>query len=145
MIFKFLIFFILFLNFQFTLSAQIEVPFFVKTINFHSKKAESGISIKAFDQGNIIKSISSDNKGEAILQLPIGKKYRVEFSKPGKVTRFINIDYSQLKDTIKEEDADPRGEVEISLFDDVKGIDYNFVLSNPATNFTYDTNLIYQE
>ncbi len=121
--------------------SQIEVPFFVKTANYHTKKFESGITVKAISEGNTILTLISDSKGDAVLHLPIGKQYRIELSKPGKITRFVNVDYAQLKDTIKEEDADPRGEVEISLFDDVQGVDYSFIINNPATNFTYDLNL----
>ena len=127
--------------FHITGISQIEVPFYVKTANYHTKKYESGISVKAYQDDKIVRNLSSDNKGDVVLYLPIGAKYRIEISKQGKITRFVNVDYSKLKDTIKEEDADPRGEVEMSLFDDLPGIDYSFVLDNPATNFTYDPNI----
>ena len=134
MISKYIFFLLLLFSFQSFIFSQIEVPFYVKTANYHTKKIEGGINVKVFDDSKIIQNLVSNSKGDAILHLPIGKKYRIEISKPGKVTRFINVDYTQIKDTIKEEDADPRGEVEVSLFDDVTGIDYSFVLNNPATN-----------
>ena len=82
--------------FHLTGISQIEVPFYVKTANYHTKKYEGGINVKAYQDDKIVRNLSSDNKGDVVLYLPIGAKYRIEISKQGKITRFVNVDYSKL-------------------------------------------------
>src|SRR3990167_11142270 len=86
-------FLLLFLLLMFVASpdvlAQANVEFFVKTINYTTRKKESGVSVKAYEGATEVQSLVSDGSGQVKLQLPGGKKYRVEVSKAGKVTRSI--------------------------------------------------------
>ena len=117
--------------------AQANVEFFVKTINYTTRKKESGVSVKAYEGASEVQSLVSDGSGQVKLLLPGGKKYRVEVSKAGKVTRSITIDIKNVNDELIQ-GKPPGGSVEISLFDNNPAIDFSYVTSNPITEFYYD-------
>ncbi|ASS48575.1 MAG: hypothetical protein A3D31_07535 [Candidatus Fluviicola riflensis] len=117
--------------------AQANVEFFVKTINYTTRKKESGVSVKAYEGATEVQSLVSDGSGQVKLQLPGGKKYRVEVSKAGKVTRSITIDIKNVNDELIQ-GKPPGGSVEISLFDNNPAVDFSYVTSNPITEFYYD-------
>src|SRR3989338_7123866 len=134
-------FLLLFLLLMFVASpdvlAQANVEFFVKTINYTTRKKESGVSVKAYEGATEVQSLVSDGSGQVKLQLPGGKKYRVEVSKAGKVTRSITIDIKNVNDELIQ-GKPPGGSVEISLFDNNPAVDFSYVTSNPITEFYYD-------
>lgn len=120
------------------ISAQIEVPFNVKTLNYTTRKKESGVVVKVYQGGSVIQTYTSDGTGEVKLKLPAGKKYKIEVSKAGKVSRSVSVDVTNVNDELIQGTATPQGAVEMSLFDETPGVDYSYVTSNVATEFYFD-------
>lgn len=119
-------------------AAQIEVPFNVRTVNYTTRKKESGVTVKVYDGASVIHSATSDGSGEVKLKLPAGKKYKIEVSKPGKVLRFATVNLSNVNDELIQGTSAPQGAMEMSLFDQAPGVDYSYVTSNSVTEFYYD-------
>lgn len=133
---RLLLIFLLFFAVNQYATAQ-NVDFFVKTLNYTTRKKEAGATVTAYDGASQVQSLMTDASGQAKLQLPAGKKYKVEVSKPGKVTRIFNIDLKNVNDELIQGNP-PEGSVEISLFDDNPAIDFSYVKTNPITEFYYD-------
>ena len=117
---------------------QLEIPFQVKTLDYTTQKKETGVTVKAFDAGILLSTVVSNSSGIAKVSLPAGKKYKLEISKPGKVTRFVIVDLTKVTEEALDNGVDPTGGVDMSLFEDVKDLDYSYVAQNPATNFSFD-------
>ncbi|MNJ84728.1 Tetratricopeptide repeat protein [compost metagenome] len=117
---------------------QSDVQFFVKTINFTTKKKEAGVTVKLLEGGSMVTSSVTDASGEIKFTLKSGKKYKVELSKPGKVSRNFTINVSGIDDELLQGSSKPYGEAEIALFDEQPNIDYSYVKENPITEFFFD-------
>lgn len=127
---------------------QIEMNFFIKTTNYSTGKKESGVTVKLMEGSNTISTAVTDGSGEVKLLLKAGKKYKVEVSKSGKVSRMLNINVSNVNDELLQGTSKPEGQAQISLFDEQAGVDYSYVKSNPITEFYFDgqnTTLQYDE
>lgn len=133
---RLLLIFLLFFAVNQYATAQ-NVDFFVKTLNYTTRKKEAGVTVTAYDGASQVQSLMTDASGQAKLQLPAGKKYKVEVSKAGKVTRIFNIDLKNVNDELIQGNP-PDGSVEISMFDDNPAIDFSYVKTNPITEFYYD-------
>ncbi len=117
---------------------QAKVPFEVRTLNKATGKKEAGVVVKVYEGGAVTQTITSDGSGSVILQLDPKKKYKVEVSKGGKVTRYFNVDLKNVDPELTQGTKMPNGSVNMSLFDQVQGVDYSYVTGNPATEFYYD-------
>lgn len=117
---------------------QSDVQFFVKTINFTTRKKEAGVTVKLMEGGSTVNSAVTDASGEVKFMLKSGKKYKVEISKPGKVSRNFTINVSGIDDELLQGSSKPYGEAEIALFDEQPNIDYSYVKDNPITEFFFD-------
>jgi epidermal growth factor receptor substrate 15 len=121
-----------------TAFSQVMIPVEITTKNALSDNKEGGIVLKVYDGTTIIKTISSDANGLIKFTIPGGKKYRVEFSKAGKVGRFMIWDFKNVVDEVISGNVIPKMESPMSLFEEVPGIDFSFFKTNPATEFYYD-------
>lgn len=117
---------------------QGKVPFEVRTLNKATGKKEAGVVVKVFEGGAATQTMTSDGSGSVIVQLDPKKKYKIEVSKAGKVTRFFNVDLKGVDPELTQGSKLPSGSINMSLFDQVPGVDYSYVTSNPATEFYYD-------
>lgn len=102
-----------------------------------TKKRLGGSTIKVLDGGTVVKSVQASGSGTFSILLPLNKKYRIEVSKPGKVTKFFNVDVSG----IYEEDLPPGNlplQVDMTLFDDSPNVDFSFLKSEAVVDFFYD-------
>jgi uncharacterized protein YjbI with pentapeptide repeats len=114
------------------------IPVEITTKNALTDTKEGGIVLKVFEGTTIVKTISSDANGLIKFTIPGGKKYRVEFSKAGKVGRFMIWDFKDVVDEVISGNVIPKMESPMSLFEEVPGIDFSFFKTNPATEFYYD-------
>ncbi len=117
---------------------QTKVPFEVRTLNKATGKKEAGVVVKVLEGSAVTQTFTSDAAGSVILQLDPKKKYKIEVSKGGKVTRYFNVDLKNVDPELTQGTKLPSGSVNMSLFDQVPGVDYSYVTSNPATEFYYD-------
>ena len=117
---------------------QIDMNFFIKTTNYATGKKESGVTVKLMEGANTVSTQTTDGSGEVKLLLKAGKKYKVEVSKAGKVSRMLNINVSNVNDELLQGTSKPEGQAQISLFDEQPNVDYSYVKSNPITEFYFD-------
>jgi epidermal growth factor receptor substrate 15 len=117
---------------------QAKVPFEVRTLNKATGKKEAGVVVKVYEGSSVKQTSTSDAGGSVMVQLDPKKKYKIEVSKEGKVTRFFNVDLKNVDPELTQGTKLPSGSINMSLFDQVQGVDYSYVTSNPATEFYYD-------
>lgn len=117
---------------------QIDMNFFIKTTNYTTGKKESGVTVKLMEGSSTVSTMTTDASGEVKLLLKAGKKYKVEVSKPGKVSRILNVNVSNVNDELLQGTAKPEGQAQISLFDEQPNVDYSYVKTNPITEFYFD-------
>lgn len=117
---------------------QIDMNFFIKTTNYTTGKKESGVTVKLMEGANTVSTMTTDASGEVKLLLKAGKKYKVEVSKAGKVSRLLNINVSNVNDELLQGTSKPEGQAQISLFDEQPNVDYSYVKTNPITEFYFD-------
>jgi epidermal growth factor receptor substrate 15 len=121
--------------------AQTQVPFTFFVTNTATGKTEPGVSVRVLSGSSVVQSGTVDNSGKLTLNVPGGKKYKVEMSKAGKVTRVINLDLTNVVDEVLQGNSAPKGSVEMSMIDEVPGFDFSYVSTNAATEYFYDPNL----
>ncbi|MGV3631137.1 MAG: hypothetical protein ACO1O6_08020 [Bacteroidota bacterium] len=129
--------------FAFLLSAltglgQTNVDLDISTKDYTSGKKLSGVSIDVYDGANIIKNIVTPSNGNVRFTVPAGKIYKIEFSKAGKVTRFVTINGKGIDAELLQGGNAAKAKLEVSLFDQVGTIDYSYVEKNPFTEFYFD-------
>lgn len=117
---------------------QSDVTFFVKTINYTTRKKEAGVTVKLMEGSSTVTSSVTDGSGEVKFTLKAGKKYKVELSKAGKVSRNFTINVNGIDDELLQGSSKPYGEAEVALFDQQPNIDYSYVQNNPFTEFYFD-------
>lgn len=118
--------------------AQVQIPVKITTKNAMTDKKEAGIVVKIMEGSTVVATYTSDNTGEIKFNVPGGKKYRVEFSKPGKVSRFMIWDLKNVVDEVIQGTSAPKLETNMSLYDEVPNVDFSYFQANPATEFFYD-------
>jgi epidermal growth factor receptor substrate 15 len=124
-----------------TAFSQVMIPVQITTKNALTDTKEGGIVLKVYDGTTIVKTISSDANGLIKFTIPGGKKYRVEFSKAGKVGRFMIWDFKNVVDEMISGNVIPMMESPLSLFEEVPGVDFSFFKTNPVTEFYYDPSI----
>ena len=117
---------------------QSDVQFFVKTINYTTRKKEPGVTVTLLEGSTKVTSSVTDASGEVKFTLKSGKKYKVELSKAGKVSRNFTINVSGIDDELLQGSSKPYGEAEVALFDQQQNVDYSYVQNNPFTEFYFD-------
>ena len=123
------------------LFSQVMIPVQITTKNALTDAKEGGIVLKVYDGTTIVKTISSDANGLIKFTIPGGKKYRVVFSKAGKVGRFMLWDFKNVVDEVISGNVIPMMESPLSLFEEVPGVDFSFFKTNPVTEFYYDPSI----
>ena len=120
--------------------AQLEIPFFISTIDYHTIKKEPGATVTVYDGTTVVLSKITPATGDIRLLLDSGKKYRIEISKFGKVTRSVVVNLQDIKEeTMNEESANPGGGAcDVYLFDEYPNIDFSFVKTTPGTEYSYN-------
>lgn len=98
--------------------------------------AESGVTVTAKSGGTAVETDKTTSSGRYKLELPYGKLYTIEITKPGYAKRFYTVDLSNVK-----EESLSSGEDEalqsVKLFTEAPGIDLTAISSKPITNYTF--------
>ena len=110
----------------------------ISTKDYTSGKKLSGVSIDVYDGASIIKNMVTPSNGNVRFTIPAGKIYKIEFSKAGKVTRYVNINGKGVDAELLQGGNSVKAKLEVSLFDEVPTIDYSYVEKNPFTEFYFD-------
>lgn len=117
--------------------SQGKVGYYVKVINKVTGKKEPGATVKVYEGSTLTQTVTVPNSAQTVIDLNEGKKYKIEISKDGKVSRFFYVDLTTYSD--EGHQGDPlQGETEIGLFDKQPGVDYSYIENNEITTFKYD-------
>lgn len=125
--------FVLFLG-----QAQVTVNIDTKAVDFVTGKKLSGVTINVLDGATVVKSGVTPSNGNLKFNVPTGKKYKVEFTKPGKVTRFMYLDSKNIEKEMISGASSVEMGVEVSLFDELPNVDYSYIENNPFTEYYFD-------
>jgi tetratricopeptide (TPR) repeat protein len=121
--------------------SQVECTMEYSILDYNSGKKLTGVNVDVFDGANIVKSGESPSNGTVKLSVPSGKKYKVVFSKAGKVSRMLYIDSKGINaEDIQGGSSVGTGKIEVKLFDEVPGVDFSHVENNPFTEFYFEGN-----
>ncbi len=122
--------------------SQLDIPFLVHAVNYNSNKNEPGATVTVYDGATVVQSKITSASGVVRLILDSGKKYTIEISKTGKVTRSVIVNLLDInEETMKEESADPtKGSptCDVYLFDEYPTIDFSYVKNTPGTEYYYN-------
>ncbi len=99
--------------------------------------AESGVTVTAKSGGTTVESDKTTTSGRYKLELPYGKNYTIEITKPGFGKRFYNVDLSNVKEESLSSGEDYASQ-NIKLFTEAPGVDLTPITSKPITNYTFD-------
>jgi tetratricopeptide (TPR) repeat protein len=103
--------------------------------NSDMARREPGVTIKITSSGSPVSTIVTSNSGKFTSPLAYGKKYKIEFSKPGLISRFLYVDLVGIN--VEDVPAgDLSQEFEMSLFGEIPGADLSFLQTMPTTTFT---------
>ncbi|MFQ5335632.1 MAG: carboxypeptidase-like regulatory domain-containing protein, partial [Flavobacteriales bacterium] len=95
----------------------------------------SGATIKIMQNGQQVKSATTAGNGKFIIDVPLGKNYKVVFSKPGYVSKRLAIDATSVPEN---QWLDKHGfPMEVSLFEKMEGLDVS-ILKNPIGRIAYN-------
>src|SRR5690554_4580400 len=130
--------FSLFLFFVTIAFGQDKVNLDITILNMETKKKEAGVTATVYDGSKQVASSVTTSKGSVALTVPAGPMYKVVFTKAGKVTRFFNIDSKGIDMELIQGSEMPFVYCEVSLFDDIQGVDFSYVKNNPFTVFKFD-------
>jgi tetratricopeptide (TPR) repeat protein len=114
-----------------------DVSMQVISTNYTTSKKEPGATVTVYEGSTQVSSTTTNGNGEAVLSLQKGKIYKVVVSKPGKVSRFVNIDTKAVNDELTQGSGPVLGAVRVSLFDEIPDVDFSYVTQNPITTFSY--------
>lgn len=127
---------------------QTTVKLDITVIDMNSKKKEAGVTATVYDGSKQVASSVTTSNGKVNLTVPAGPNYKVEFKKAGKVTRFFNADTKGIDMELIQGSEMPFVYCEVSLFDEVQGVDFSYVKNTPFTVFKFDgqsANLSYDQ
>ncbi|MCO5268275.1 MAG: tetratricopeptide repeat protein [Brumimicrobium sp.] len=104
-----------------------------------TQKPLAGVTVKVLSESNaVISSSTTDAKGKYSVQFPAGKKYTIEYSKGGFVSKIISVDVND----VYEEDIPPGGKIfppiNLDLFEEIPGADLNFLKTEPVAKWYFD-------
>lgn len=120
--------------------------FNIKVLNYVTDKKEQGATVTVYDGSNVVTSAVSNASGAVNIVFPVGKTYKIEISKPGKVTRFLMVNVTNVNDETLQGGEVGSG-MDVRLFDEMPNVDYSYVTSNPITTFSFkgEPNLVFDE
>ena len=120
--------------------SQVNVILDIKTADYTSGKKLAGVTVDVYDGANIIKSVVTPTNGVVKITIPSGKIYKFELSKPGKVSRFFNVDSKGISAEAIQGGSSVNRDMEVNLFDEVPGVDFSHVEKNPFTELYFEGN-----
>ena len=120
--------------------SQEMVDMVVITKDYKTDKKDGGATVKVYDGATVVQTFVSPSNGKVTFQLPAGKVYKLEISKAGKVTRYANVNLKGVTtEAIQGAGNVQSPEISVGLFEELPGVDYSYVKSNPFTEFYFES------
>lgn len=129
---------LLFLIVSFSALTQVQLDVDCLAKDLKTGKKEAGVTVRVYEGSTVVASGVTAASGKVLLKVPTGKSYKIEFSKPGKVTRFVNVNAKNIDVELLQGAAAPIVYAEISLFDETANVDFSYIKNNPITEFYFD-------
>lgn len=137
-----LIFLFLSLMFSVTVFSQdVVIPLFGVMKDYDSNKKLSGVKVTVYAGSAKVDELTTPSNGKYGLALPLGKDYRVVYSKPGYVNKVVLI-----KGTGIDEELLPAGNqvptpaIDLDLFSTRPNVDFGFLENQAVAEFDYKEN-----
>jgi epidermal growth factor receptor substrate 15 len=128
--------FLAFLLSAYITQAQTDVEVYTTAKNYKTGKKESGVTVTVYDGASVYFTKTTGSNGQVDFKAPIGKTYKVVFSKPGMVTRFALINATKIDVEVIQ--GKPQVGFEVSLFEDIPNVDFSPVTNEPFAEFKSD-------
>ena len=136
---KSILFLFLILFSSFSLLSQVQVELKLKAKNHASQKKEAGVTIRVLEGSSVVQSGITPANGELKFKVPSEKTYKVEYSKSGFVTRFFTVNTTKIDVELLQGASTPFVQCEVSMIQEVQGVDYSYIKNNSITNFYFDS------
>ncbi len=130
--------FLLFLTISFSGISQMEMHVSCGAFDYKTNKKESGVTVRIYEGSTVVASGVTAANGQVLLKVPTEKNYKVEFSKAGKITRFVTINAKNIDVELLQGAAFPDVRVDITLFEESPNVDYSYIKQNAITDFYFD-------
>ena len=131
------------MTFSFAIGQEVAIDGTLTDID--NKTGLEGATIKAISGGSTETSTTSNRRGKYSLKIPVGKKYTIEYSKNGYVTKIMDIDLTPVSD----EDIPIGGNIfppiDIDLFENRPNADFSFTKNEPVVKWTWDSKKLRME
>lgn len=134
---RFLLLFLL-ISSSFSALCQVQVDIDVMAKDLKLGKKEAGVTVRVYEGSKVITSGVTAASGKVLLNVPSEKSYKVEFSKAGKVTRYVNLNAGKIDVELLQGASSPLMYFEVSMFDESPNVDFSYIKNNPITEFYFD-------
>ena len=115
-----------------------ELVFDGRLTDVDSKKRIGDVTVTVFEGGKQIFQTTSASNGKYLVNIPLNKTLKVQFTKSGYVTKTMSINSGG----INEEDIPIGGQlfppIDIDLFTNRPNVDFGFLNSEPVVEWSYD-------
>ena len=115
-----------------------ELVFDGRLTDVDSKKRIGDVTVTVFEGGKQIFQTTSASNGKYLVNIPLNKTLKVQFTKAGYVTKTMSINSGG----INEEDIPIGGQlfppIDIDLFTNRPNVDFGFLNSEPVVEWSYD-------
>ena len=120
------------------------IPFVTKGVieNSDLGKREGGVKVSFVQGGATLYSTTTASSGKYALRgdFDASKPYKVVFSKPGLVSKFVSFDFSRMhEEDYPAGDFRPIESLDISLFKERENADFSFLKTEPVGKFDWNT------
>ena len=116
-----------------------DIVFDGKISELESGKSLGGVTVTAIAGGSQVSSTTTSSNGKYTLNVPVGKLYKIEYSKSGYVTKVMKIHTEGISD----EDLPIGGRVmpavDIDLFTTKESVDFSFMKEEPVVEWNWDS------
>lgn len=125
-------------------SQQVKFLFRGKIENIDLGKREGGVVVTIIQNGRDVSSVQSVSSGKYTLRGNVNAKvpFLIVFTKAGLVSKRVRFDFSKMndEDTPASAEFEPVESLDIDLFKEREGLDFNFLDSEPVAAFNWNEN-----
>ncbi len=130
----------------FSWSQQLVFEFKGQVDNLDIAKREGGVTVSIVQGGTTVSSTTTASNGKYSLKSPVNYKtpFKVVFSKPGFVSKFVQFNLSKLNEEDIPAGADfrPVEDLSMSLFKDRDNVDFSFLNTQSVATFDWNPNAL---
>lgn len=116
---------------------QKDASIYISATDYETRHKLDQISVLIYENEIMIDSLYGKTKDPIKFKLKPGKTYNIFIKKKGKVTRHLEYDLENVTKKYQKEKLVSR--IVVSLFDEVKKVDYKFIKENPFAEYYFDT------